>query len=510
MRKRLWFNPMNPMSGMRNRFDAVSGSIVAPRGFRAAGVFCDIKRLGTGKGSEKGQKRDLALIVSDAPATAAGMFTTNQVCAAPVKACLPRVKKGRAQAIVINSGNANACTGRQGMRDALEMVRFTEQALNLRAGSALVGSTGRIGVAMPMDNVRAGIIEAAVELGSTAAHAARAAEAIMTSDTRSKQIAYEFELGGGRVRIGGICKGAGMIQPGMSATGRRPAACPLHATMLCFITTDAAIAAMPLQAALQVAVAASFNRITVDGDMSTNDTVIVLANGQAELNTEHQTANTKHQTPNTKQQTANAKYQTPNSKLAKYQTPNSKYQTQNIEVQGLTAAITSQRSEGFRTFQSALSLVCLELAKMIVRDGEGASRFVTVRVNGAKTFAEADAAARAVANSALVKTSWHGGDPNWGRIIDALGYSSASIVEEKVNIGYSRPGGKRVLWSLRRGQPTKTSFQELCAAVASKEFDLHINLNLGRAGALLYAADLTEEYVEFNKGDVSNPNSLGG
>jgi glutamate N-acetyltransferase/amino-acid N-acetyltransferase len=147
---------------------------------------------------------------------------------------------------------------------------------------------------------------------------------------------------------------------------------------------------------------------------------------------------------------------------------------------------------------------------MIVRDGEGVSRFVTLRVSGARTFAEADAAARAIANSALVKTSWHGGDPNWGRIIDALGYSSATVVEEKVDIGYSAPGSSKILWSLKRGQPTKATFKELCAVVAREEFELHINLNLGRASALLYAADLTEAYVDFNKGDVTDPGSLGG
>jgi glutamate N-acetyltransferase/amino-acid N-acetyltransferase len=352
---------------MKSKLAEIPGSILAPRGFRASGVFCDIKRLGTGKGSDKGNKRDLALIVSEAPATIAGMFTTNQACAAPVKVCVERMKKGRAQAVVVNSGNANACTGQQGLRDALEMARFTEQTLALPQSSALVGSTGRIGVTMPMDNVRAGIIEAAVQLGSTAAHAAQAAEAIMTSDTRSKQVAVVFKVGGKTVRIGGICKGAGMIQPGMSATGKRPGAMPLHATMLCFITSDAAVEAKVLQAALREAVANGFNRITVDGDMSTNDTVLVLANGLA-----------------------------------------------------------GNRGFGLRTldfglFQTALSHVCLELAKMIVRDGEGVSRFVTVRVNGAKTFADADAAARAVANSPLVKTSWHGGDPNWGRILAAVG-----------------------------------------------------------------------------------------
>jgi glutamate N-acetyltransferase/amino-acid N-acetyltransferase len=444
---------------MKKRIRKIPGSIVAPKGFSASGVFCDIKKIGTGKGSNKGLKRDLALIVSETPATIAGMFTTNQVCAAPVKVCIERMKKGTAQVVVVNSGNANACTGRQGMSDAREMVSFTERALNLPTGSALVGSTGRIGVTMPMDNVRAGIIEAATLLGLTAEHAANAVEAIMTSDTKPKQIAVEFKLGGKTVRIGGICKGAGMIQPGMSATGARPAALPhsgLHATMLGFITTDAVVEAKVLQAALNEAVARSFNRITVDGDMSTNDTVLVLANGMA----------------------SNEKLKTKNSKL--------------------------------KTFQSALNHVCLELAKKIVRDGEGVHRVVTVRVNGAKTVQDADAAARAVANSALVKTSWHGGDPNWGRIIDAIGYSAATVVEEKIDIGYSATGSKKILWSLKRGQPTKATFKELCAAVAPKEFELHINLNLGKASAVMYAADLTEEYVDFNKGDVTDASSLGG
>jgi glutamate N-acetyltransferase/amino-acid N-acetyltransferase len=441
---------------MKAKLTEIPGSILAPQGFRAAGVFCDIKRLGTGKGSDKGKKRDLALIVSEVPATVAGMFTTNQACAAPVKVCAERVKKGRAQAFVINSGNANACTGKQGSHDALEMVRFAEQALALPQALVLAGSTGRIGVTMPMDNVRAGIIEAAALLGSTPDHAAQAAEAIMTSDTRSKQVAVEFKLGGKIVRVGGICKGAGMIQPGMSATGKRPAATPLHATMLCFITSDAVIAPSVLNAALHEAVANSFNRITVDGDMSTNDTVLVLANGLA----------------------GNRDF-------------------------GLGTS-------DFALFQAALTHVCLALAKMIVRDGEGVSRFVTVRVNGARTFADADAAARAVANSPLVKTSWHGGDPNWGRILAAVGYSPARIVEEKVDIGYSAPGSRDILWSLKRGQPTKATFKTLCAAVAPKEFDLHINLNLGQASALMYAADLTEEYVDFNKGNVSDPASLGG
>jgi glutamate N-acetyltransferase/amino-acid N-acetyltransferase len=444
---------------MKTTFREVAGCIVAPRGFRAAGVFCDIKRLGTGKGSDKGKKRDLAILYSEVPAAVAGMFTTNQVCAAPVKVCVERRRGGWAQAVVVNSGNANACTGNQGMADAREMVTLTEQALGLEPGLALVGSTGRIGVAMPMDNVRAGIIEAAAMLGDAPENADHAAEAIMTSDTRAKQVSIEIRLGGRKVRIGGMCKGAGMIQPGMSATGKRPAATPLHATMLCFVTTDAAIDPGTLQGMLEEAVAQSFNRITVDGDMSTNDTVLVLANGMAGNSIE---------------------------------------------------ALQTAGSAEAKLFQAALNHVCLELAKMIVRDGEGVSKFVTVRVEGAKSFKDADAAARAVANSPLVKTSWHGGDPNWGRIIDALGYSPAKVVEEKVDIGYSAPGSSRILWSLNKGQPTEATFRDLCAAVAPAAFDLHIRLNLGGSSAVMYAADLTEEYVEFNKGDVSDPTSLGG
>ena len=440
------------------KFKVVPGSVVAPQGFLASGVFCDIKRLGTGKGSNKGPKRDLALIVSEVPATVAGMFTTNQICAAPVKVCVSRVAKGVAQAVVVNSGNANACTGRQGMKDARAMTALVAKQLHIPDEHILVGSTGRIGVTLPMANVREGILAAAQLLGNEVVCADEAVEAIMTSDTRPKQISIEFKLGGKTVRIGGMCKGAGMIQPGMSATGARPAALPqgLHATMLCFITTDAAVEAKALHACLQEAVANSFNRITVDGDMSTNDTVLVLANGLAG----------------------------------------------NEEVR-------SQKSE-VRIFQAALQHVTLELAKMIVRDGEGVHRVVTVRVAGAKTIQDADAAARAVANSALVKTSWHGGDPNWGRIIDALGYSAATVVEDRVDIGYSAPGSRKILWSLKRGQPTKATFKELCTAAAPKEFDLHIRLNLGKADALMYAADLTEAYVDYNKGDVTDPTTLGG
>jgi glutamate N-acetyltransferase/amino-acid N-acetyltransferase len=227
---------------------------------------------------------------------------------------------------------------------------------------------------------------------------------------------------------------------------------------------------------LQEAVAGSFNRITVDGDMSTNDTVLLLANGLAQ----------------------NAPLRAADGTKRKGSTSNR------------SAALSAKRSHDFQIFQTALNHVCVELAKMIVRDGEGVSRFVTVRVSGAKSFADADAAARAVANSALVKTSWAGGDPNWGRILDALGYSPAELREDKVDVGYSLPGSRKILYSLKQGRPTRLPFRALCRIVAEKEFDLHIHLNLGPASALLYAADLTESYVEFNKGDVSDPASLGG
>ena len=435
-------------------FRSINGSIIAPQGFLAAGLFCDVKRLGTGKGSDKGQKRDLALIVSEVPATAAGMFTTNQICAAPVKVCVEHIANGKAQAVVVNSGNANACTGPRGLKDAREVAAFSAKELLLKPEDVLVGSTGRIGLELPMPNIRKGIAQIVKELDDSRSAAHNAAEAIMTSDTRPKEIAAECKLGVQTVRIGGIAKGAGMIQPGMSPTGARPASLPLHATMLAYLTTDAKIPAGTLRKCLREAVANSFNCITVDGDMSTNDTVLILANGLAG-----------------------------NSKLS---------------------------AKDLKTFQATLNHVCLELAKMIARDGEGVTRLVTVRVKGAKTQKDADAAARAVGNSALVKTSWNGGDPNWGRIIDALGYSPAKVVEEKVDIAYSAPGAKKLTSSLKKGRPTRTSFDTLCAAVAPAEFDLHINLNLGNGQATLYAADLTEEYVDFNKGDISDPASLGG
>jgi len=441
-------------------FRKIPGSICAPRGFKCASVFCDIKKLGTGKGSEKGRKDDLALIISDVPAVVAGMFTRNQVCAAPAKVSRQRAKKNFARAIVVNSGNANAATGSQGMRDAEAMTRLTADAVaavydprksketalierryrRISATDVLVCSTGRIGVAMPMKNIERGIRACAPRIARSTSNARKVAEAIMTTDTRRKEIAVEFKIGKSTVRMGGICKGAGMIQPGM-------------ATMLAFITTDAVIDPASLNRALKIAVGQSFNRITVDGDMSTNDSVIVLANGLAK----------------------NSKSEIRNSK-----------------------------------FQSALNFVCLELAKMIVRDGEGTSRFIALHVGGAPNDREAEIAARSIANSSLVRTSWCGGDPNWGRILCALGYSKASVDETKVDVGYAAPDKRKILFAFRHGRPTNVALKDLAKISSAPEFDLHIDLHLGRGAFTLYAADLTENYVMFNKGDVNDPTTLGG
>jgi glutamate N-acetyltransferase/amino-acid N-acetyltransferase len=428
-------------------FNKIEGSICAPRGFKAAAVFCDIKRLGTGKGSEKGRKQDLALIVSNGPAAVAGMFTTNQVCAAPVKLSAQRAAQHFARGIVVNSGNANACTGHQGLRDAKRMAEMAAGALHLKVSDILVCSTGRIGVPMPMKNVERGIRACTPFLARSARNGRQAAEAIMTTDTRRKEIAVEFRIGKATARIGGICKGAGMIQPGMAM---------LHATMLAFITSDIAIEPSLLKRALRIAAGQSFNRITVDGDMSTNDSVIMLANGLAGNPT------------------------------------------------------IRRRDLRFQIFQTALNLICLELAKMIVRDGEGVSRFITLHVHAARNASDAEAAARAIANSSLVKASWCGGDPNWGRILCALGYSKAKVDESLVDVGYAKPGSRKILFAFRRGRPTNLSLKTLSRISAAPEFELHVNLHLGGANFTMYASDLTEDYVALNKGDVSDPASLGG
>jgi glutamate N-acetyltransferase/amino-acid N-acetyltransferase len=454
-------------------FNTIPGSITAPKGFKAAAVFCDIKRIGTGKGSEKGEKRDLALIVSDVPAAVAGMFTRNQVCAAPVKVSAQRAARRFSRAIVVNSGNANACTGARGLADAKAMTEFAAKSLETSPQHVLVCSTGRIGVPMPMGNVKRGIRAAAALLSASPGSARNVAEAIMTSDTLRKEIAVEFQLGATRVRIGGVCKGAGMIQPGMVPAKKLPKP-GLHATMLGFLTSDVLISALALRQCLNQAVEQSFNRITVDGDMSTNDSVIMLANGSAK-----------------------------NRPLV-WVGPRDLKKARKLDSQ------KPNQLELLLTFQAALNHVCLELAKMIVRDGEGVTRFITLYVHGAKTPADAEAVVRAVANSTLVKTSWFGGDPNWGRILCAMGYSNAKVDEAKVDVGYSRAGQSKITFAVRRGQPTRIGLQTLAKIVGESEFDLHIFLHAGPNDCVLYASDLTEEYVEFNKGNVNDPKSLGG
>src|SRR5437588_1678247 len=269
------------------------------------------------------------------------------------------------------------------------MPQLAAKALSTNENDVLVWSTGRIGVPLPMKNIECGIGVCAPRLTRSTSNARQVAEAIMTTDTRRKEIAVELKIGRSTVRIGGICKGAGMIQPGM-------------ATMLAFITTDAAIESAALRRALKIAVEQSFNRITVDGDMSTNDSVIALANGLA---------------------------------------GNSKSQI--------------KRSQ----FQRALNFVCRELAKMIVRDGEGTSRFVVLHLRGARNDREAEIAARSIANSSLVRTSWCGGDPNWGRILCALGYATADVEETLVDVGYAEPNGRKILFAFRRGRPTNVALK---------------------------------------------------
>jgi glutamate N-acetyltransferase/amino-acid N-acetyltransferase len=395
---------------MKHSFSRIAGSVTAPRGFRTAGIAAGIKSRG---------KKDMALIVSDKPATAVATFTTNQVKAAPVKLNMRHIKSGRACAIIVNSGNANACTGRIGMIHAEAMAAAVARRIGCRDRGVLVCSTGRIGVLMPIVKVEAGIKKLLGILSPTGGHSA--AEAIMTTDTFPKEIAVRVTAGGNTIHIGGIAKGAGMIQPNM-------------ATMLSFITTDAALSRAEAQRALTAAVNQSFNRISVDGDMSTNDTVILLANGMA----------------------------------GRVPLPK---------------------------FQEALNFVCLELAKMIVRDGEGVSKFVMINVHGAASDRDAEIAGRAVANSVLVKTSWCGGDPNWGRILDALGYSRAKVREELVDIAYN--GVKAV----RNGLATKAPVAKVKKIVAQPTFTIDIHLHLGRGRCTMHTCDLTEKYVELNKGE---------
>jgi glutamate N-acetyltransferase/amino-acid N-acetyltransferase len=393
------------------------GGVTSALGFRAAGVACGIKERGA---------KDLALVVSDVPAAAAATFTTNLVKAAPVRVSMSHVRNGKIRGVVINSGCANACTGVTGIADAKAMVEHAAAKSKTTAREWLVCSTGRIGTRLPLVNVRRGIEKALAKL--EVENGVEAAKAIMTSDTRRKEFAMRFKVEGRKVTIGGMAKGSGMIHPNM-------------ATMLCVITTDACIDQATLKACVQESVDHSFNRISVDGDMSTNDTVIVLANGASGTN--------------------------------------------------LLKSFHPQ----LPLFKKTLTHVMRKLARMIVEDGEGITRVVDVVVKGAANDQDARAAALAVAKSELVKTSWTGGDPNWGRIMCALGYSGARVREEMVEIYYDG------LLAVANGQPSKTPMGKLRKLLRKPKFTITIHLHAGLGEYSILTTDLTEEYVRINMGE---------
>jgi glutamate N-acetyltransferase/amino-acid N-acetyltransferase len=393
------------------------GGVTSAAGFQAAGIACGIKPRG---------EKDMALIVSDVPAAAAATFTTNLVKAAPVKVSMKHLRNGKMRGVIINAGCANACTGVGGIADAKAMVEHVAEEFQSKPREWLVCSTGRIGNRLPMVKVRKGIEKAAAKLGPN--NGVEAAKAIMTTDTRRKEFAMRFKVDGRKVTIGGMAKGAGMIHPNM-------------ATMLCVITTDATIDKAALKACVDDAVEHSFNRISVDGDTSTNDTVIVLANGVSGTN------------------------------LLKSYHPQ------------------------FALFKKTLTHVMRKLARMIVEDGEGITRVVDVVVKGAASAQDAKLAALAVAKSELIKTSWTGGDPNWGRIMAALGYSGARVREEMIEIFYDG------LVAVINGQPSKTPLIELRKLVRKPKFTITIHLHSGTGEYSILTTDLTEEYVRINKGE---------
>lgn len=394
----------------------VTGGVTAPQGFLASGVAADIK----GKG---GTKKDVAVLFSKVPCAAAGVFTTNKVKAAPVVLTEERTKTGHLQAVVVNSGNANACTGEQGLKDAAAMADLTARALGLEPAAVGVCSTGVIGVPMPMDRVKAGIAKAAAVVSPDGGQAA--AEAIMTTDTCDKQYAVRFDLNGVPVTMGAMAKGSGMIHPNM-------------ATMLAFVTTDAAVDPVALKTALKEATEKSFNMITVDGDTSTNDTLLVLANG-----------------------------------LAK-----------NPPVV-LGSAL-------YDTFAAALEQVLIQMAKAIARDGEGATKLMEMRVKGAPNVADARKAAKAVCGSSLVKAALFGEDANWGRVLCALGYSGAEFDPAKADLWVGD------VQMMKAGTPL--AFDEAAAAkvLAEKTVVMTADLHSGDAEATAWGCDLTYDYVKIN------------
>ncbi|HEY4644372.1 MAG TPA: bifunctional glutamate N-acetyltransferase/amino-acid acetyltransferase ArgJ [Bacteroidota bacterium] len=388
--------------------------ITAPKGFRAAGVRAGIKRT----------RQDLALIVSDVPAVAAGVFTTNTVQAAPVTVTRQQLgQNGRIRAIVVNSGNANACTGRQGYEDAVAMVDATARALRLDRSEVLVASTGVIGHFLPMDRVLVGIQHAAQSLDTEAN--LDAAMAIMTTDTFPKQTQCTLDVEGIPVTIGGMAKGSGMIAPNM-------------ATMLGFITTDAAIEQQTLQDLLRETVKVTFNHVVVDGDTSTNDMVLVLANGQS------------------------------------------------------GAPMLKTGTDSYYRFATAFQQELTKLAKMIARDGEGATKFLEVTVLGASSDDDATKAARAICVSPLVKTAIYGEDPNWGRMLAALGNAKIAFDPNLVEISLNG------LPILKKDFVVVNTNNGIGKVLSQMDITIAINLSKGQGTATFWTCDLTEQYITIN------------
>ncbi len=408
---------------MAEDWTSIRGGVTTPLGFRASAVDCGIK-------DPDKRRLDLALITSDTPVVAAATFTTNRVKAAPIRVSAEHLRHDEVQAIIANSGNANACTGPQGIKDAKQMAKSVAKALNLRQRQVMVCSTGMIGLPMPMDRIDPMIPKLVEGLAPTKVAGTDVAAAIMTSDTRSKEVAVKFKLGGKEVRIGACAKGAGMIDPNM-------------ATMLSFVTTDAELSKAELKRATTRAVEKSFNRITIDGDMSTNDTVIVFANGAS------------------------------------------------------GAAKIKSGSNEAEVFTKALTYVLIKLAKLLVSDGERVTKFVDICVRGASSYHHARMVAEAVAKSSLCKCSWNGEDANWGRIMDAVGYSGARIREELIDIYFDGVA------ATRNGMAAGTPVSKLRAVVKKQAFTINIDLHLGEANYNVFTSDLSPEYVEFNRSEYS-------
>jgi glutamate N-acetyltransferase / amino-acid N-acetyltransferase len=396
-----------------------TGGIATAKGFRAAGISAGIKAT---------KKLDLALIVSDTPAAAAAMFTQNKVQAAPVLVCKEHLQKsgGVVRAIVVNSGCANACTGDRGMADAHAMAAETARLVGCPVEQVLVASTGVIGVNLPMDKLGSGIPQAFAALSGS--DGPQAAQAIMTTDPFPKESCTTMMVGGRTVTIGGMAKGSGMIGPDMSL------AAP-HATMLAFVTTDAAVPQPLLSRALAEVVDETFNAITVDGDTSTNDAVMLLANGAS----------------------------------------------------GATIGDAE-----YGSFVKALRAVCLELALGIVRGGEGATKLVTVNVTGAASVDEARRTAKAIANSLLVKTAIHGGDPNWGRLIAVAGRAGVAFNPGRARVTI----GPVVLFE--QGRPYDERASDAAEYLKRKEVTVSVDLGAGSAMSTVYTCDLSGEYVRIN------------